>query len=87
MNRHRYAPAFKSYEQHLGRQPRQLADEVADKAGRAGIPLPHDRELLRQLVDPVPRVPPQLYAVIGEVLQWIQKLDEQDGRSEEDGDQ
>ncbi|WP_079936514.1 hypothetical protein [Geobacillus sp. LEMMY01] len=87
MNGHRYVPVFTSYEQHLGRQPRQLAEEVADKAGRAGIPLPRDRELLKQLADPVPRVPPQLYAVIGEVLKWIQKLDEQDGRSEEDGDQ
>ncbi|MEB3751027.1 hypothetical protein MKY25_16270 [Geobacillus sp. FSL W8-0032] len=87
MNRRRYVPAFTSYEQHLSRQPRQLADKVADKAERAGIPLPRDRELLRQLADPVLRVPPQLYAVIGEVLQWIQKLDEQDGRSEGDGDQ
>ncbi|AGT33476.1 hypothetical protein M493_16310 [Geobacillus genomosp. 3] len=86
MNGHRYASAFTSYEQHLSRQPRQLADEVADKAKRAGVPLPRDRELLRQLADPVPRVPPQLYAVIGEVLKWIQKLDEQDSRREKNGD-
>lgn len=73
----RYEPEKNEAPVVIARGRGLIAERIKEVARESGVPLKEDRELIEYLMslDLYEEIPPQLYAVIAEILAFIYSMD------------